>query len=45
MPEKLERIGDKAFSGCSSLENIDLPDSLTDIGEDAFAGTKVDVSL
>ena len=31
-------IGDSAFSGCSSLESIDLPDSVTTIADEAFDG-------
>lgn len=30
------RIGDKAFSGCTNLSNITLPDSVTSIGDSAF---------
>ena len=30
-------IGDSAFSGCSSLESIDIPDSVTTIGGGAFS--------
>jgi hypothetical protein len=29
-------IGKKAFSYCSSLENITIPDAVTEIGKDAF---------
>ena len=31
-------IGDYAFSGCSSLTSITIPDSVTTIGERAFSG-------
>ena len=33
-------IGDRAFFKCSSLENIEIPESVTDIGESAFEGCK-----
>ncbi len=48
IPEKIEvqgkqytvtRIKENAFSGCSSLENITLPNSIKVIGDDAFANT------
>ncbi len=32
----LIRIGDEAFSGCRSLTNIEIPNSVTSIGNDAF---------
>jgi len=38
VPEGVTRIGDKAFSGCSSLTGIGIPKSLTDIGSNAFQG-------
>ena len=34
----VKRIGDSAFSGCTSLSNIIIPDSVTSIGDGAFYG-------
>lgn len=35
-PEGLESIGYNAFDGCSALERIDIPASVTYVGEAAF---------
>ena len=40
IPEGVEMICNKAFAGCSNLENIVIPNSVSAIGVDAFAGTK-----
>ena len=40
IPEGVEMICYKAFSGCSNLEDIVIPNSVLAIGGDAFAGTK-----
>ena len=40
IPEGVEMICNKAFAGCSNLENIVIPNSMSAIGGDAFAGTK-----
>ena len=32
------KIGDSAFSGCTSLSGIEIPNSVTSIGDDAFSG-------
>ena len=37
IPDSVTSIGNRAFSGCSSLESITIPDSVTSIGEYAFA--------
>lgn len=36
VPNTVTRIGDRAFFGCYELETVDLPASLTYIGEEAF---------
>ena len=38
IPNSVTRIGDSAFSGCTSLASIDIPNSVTDIGNFAFSG-------
>ena len=37
IPSGVTTIGGYAFSGCSSLESIDLPDGVTTIGDRAFS--------
>jgi hypothetical protein len=37
----LRTIGEKAFAGCTSLESMVFPDSLTSIGQNAFQETKL----
>ncbi len=38
IPPHVTSIGDRAFSGCSSLTNIEIPNSVTSIGDRAFSG-------
>ncbi len=38
IPEGVTEIGDKAFSGCSSLTSVTIPEGVTDIGYSAFSG-------
>jgi len=38
IPNTVTSIGDKAFSGCSSLTSISIPNSVTSIGNNAFSG-------
>lgn len=38
---ELRVIGEKAFYECNSLETIDLPDCVEEIGSNAFTGTSV----
>ena len=39
LPEGLTAIGAKAFEGCRGLSHVTIPDSVTRIGERAFAST------
>ena len=41
LSEGLEEIEDRAFAYCQGLKMINLPDSLKDIGERAFWGTRI----
>ena len=36
VPDSVTTIGEWAFSGCTSLTNINIPDNVTSIGEHAF---------
>lgn len=37
--KNVTKIGDNAFNGCSSLESINLPEKLTQLGTSAFANS------
>lgn len=37
----LKIIGAKTFKDCTSLTNVTIPEGVTTIGEEAFAGTKI----
>ena len=38
IPEGVTKIGDEAFSGCTSLASVTIPEGVTEIGEYAFSG-------
>ena len=38
IPDSVKRIGERAFSGCTSLESVTIPDSVKSIGDYAFLG-------
>ena len=40
LPETMDTIGYEAFSGCTSLKQMDLPEGLTYLGEHAFKNCK-----
>lgn len=39
LPDTISNISDDAFSGCTALESIDLPNSLVSIGQGVFKGS------
>lgn len=39
LPDKLEKIHDETFAGCLNLEEIDIPNGVTSIGDRAFMET------
>lgn len=43
IPTKLKYLGDKAFAGCTGLENVELeiPTTLVEIGNEVFNGAKI----
>lgn len=41
LPESVEKIGEKAFYECRQLEEINMPNSLTEIGSQAFRNTGI----
>lgn len=43
IPEGILAIEDRAFSGCYMLTDVSLPDSLDEIGEDAFMDCAYDI--
>ena len=43
LSEGLEKIGAGAFKNCMSLESVIIPSSVTEIGDDAFAGGNADI--
>ncbi len=40
LPETVKRIAPEAFAGNDSIESVYIPDSVIEIGEDAFCGCK-----
>lgn len=41
LPEGLRRIGRRAFRDCRALVEVNFPDTLEEVGEDAFMGTNL----
>ena len=41
LPENMQKINAGLFTNCSSLTEITLPSALTEIGDNAFNGTKI----
>lgn len=42
LPENCVEIGANAFDGCTRLQSVSLPNSLTQIGQGAFLGTAIE---
>lgn len=36
IPDGVQRIGERAFSGCDNITNVTIPDSVTSIGGSAL---------
>ena len=43
--EGVNKIGDYSFAGCSSLKEVTLPKSLTDVGNGIFLGTRYNFTI
>ena len=37
IPDSVQRIGERAFSGCDNITNVTIPDSVTSICNSVFA--------
>ena len=45
IPRGVMKIGDHAFSGCSSLKSVTIPDGVTSIESFAFSGCRSLISV
>ena len=39
IPNSVEKIGDQAFKWCDSLTNVTIPESVKELGREAFLNT------